>query len=231
MAHGTNSKLALAVNSMLRALIADLRTRNRPLARDLACSLKDLRALSESPGASFAATHSGTRGADSAPPPAIDSLYDKHAKQFVLAHTDQALEARIQEARHETAVYRGTTNPRAEQAALNDAFGEDGAAMEFAAMERVVRDYEGTPAERVAQQEGDHRLVEWVKKARRRHRRDPEDGRAVSGWHGWDEATRITEIRKRRSRGWNKVTVSGDIGVSERTLSNYWAHAAPRRAA
>jgi len=96
----------------------------------------------------------------------------------------------------------------------------DGGAAERAATERVIDWYESVPALTVAVLEDQRE--EWVRKARRMHGRNPDDGRPRAEWFGWDEDERRRQVAKLFNRDMGQKTAADRLGVSKRTVQKYW---------
>jgi hypothetical protein len=99
------------------------------------------------------------------------------------------------------------------------------------AVEFVVNRFEGVEPLDVARQLGGQPRAEWVKTARRIHRRNEQTGRPLDGWRGWDDARRIKELRKRRERGSSQRNIAAELGVSHTALQPYWSRTEPARRA
>ena len=97
----------------------------------------------------------------------------------------------------------------------------DGFESEKEAMTRIVEWYRGWDVLEVTVYE--HCSPGFVKKARRVHRRSEHSGIERTGWRGWSDEERHTAIKKAMLRAGRSLhKVSGELGVSERTLSPYW---------
>lgn len=194
-----------------------LRKRDPELASRTLSVLRKLNSLANGPTSRYAVTpiNSG-KSEDNAPPPA-HSLFHHYLEKFTAASNDLALAALVSEAEVECQTFSGRRPaPR----------GKTGPENDKEAQERVIAWYEGDSPEEVALKEGDRRLVEWVKKARTDHRRNPSDGKPLRGWDGWDHERRIVEIRKTfKVVGKTQATVAAELSITERTLRKYWPQA------
>lgn len=95
----------------------------------------------------------------------------------------------------------------------------DGGKAEEKHMERVVDWYEGVPVLVVALLEGQR--VEWVKKARRLHARDAEDGRPRAEFFGWDEDRRRREIQRLADQPMGSKAIAKRLGINKNTVKRY----------
>lgn len=155
------------------------------------------------------------------PPPKDRSLYDWYVWQFARATSDHRYRLLCYLAERDYERYR--RRPDDSRRGPISLRGKDGGSGEVESMRRIVAWYEGLDALEVAILE--ECSIGHVKKARRVHRRNEEDGRERNGWEGWDEERRVIEIRQRRAKGWGQKKVADDIGVAKRTVQRYWAHA------
>jgi hypothetical protein len=162
------------------------------------------------------------------PPPKCDPIYEHYVARVsaaVLSGNEKKVAELCDDMEREIARYRG--HDAAERVLPTD---------EAEAIETVLREYEGVDAKTVTRRLTGSRpggvlrqrvTVGWVKQVRRLNRRDPDNGERLSGWRGWDEKRRVEEIRKRRELGHFQDRIAGELKVSPRTLSNYWANATP----
>jgi DNA-binding CsgD family transcriptional regulator len=95
----------------------------------------------------------------------------------------------------------------------------DGGKAERDHVDRVVDCYEGVPVLVVALLEGQR--VEWVKKARRLHARNAEDGRPRPEFLTWDDDRRRREVAALAARGLGSVKIAHRLGVATNTVKRY----------
>lgn len=108
----------------------------------------------------------------------------------------------------------------------------DGGAAERAHAARVVDWYEGRSALYVAYRESQMGAVvteAWVRKARSNHRRDPEDGRPLPDFRGWDDERRRAEIASLSNLLPSQEAVANHLGVAKSTVQRYWPREAQRQ--
>ena len=156
------------------------------------------------------------------PPPKDRSLFDWYVWQFQdAAEEPQRLlslyllaEREYQERRFHDARRVGLR-----KGALTENDVQDGGAAERAAAERVIDWYEGLSALEVAINE---RTTEvWVKKARRQNGRNPDDGRPLPEFYGWDEDARAAKVRL-LAETMSQGKAADHLGVDRKTVSRYW---------
>jgi hypothetical protein len=96
---------------------------------------------------------------------------------------------------------------------------------EDAAAERVVEWYEGVDALAVAVNENTTEV--WVRKARKKHNRHPEDGRKIPPFLQWDDEERRRQIDLLRARAKSEgreigaKTIANHFGVDKNTVKRY----------
>jgi hypothetical protein len=95
----------------------------------------------------------------------------------------------------------------------------DGGKAEEKHMERVVDWYEGVPVLVVALLEGQR--VEWVKKARRLHARNAEDGRPRPEFLTWDDDRRRREVGRLAAQDMGSKAIAKRLGVDKNTVKRY----------
>lgn len=95
----------------------------------------------------------------------------------------------------------------------------DGLLAERAAAERICEWYVGLSAIEVAIEEG---VTEaWVKKARREHGRNPDDGRPLPEFYGWDEKTRSAKVLL-LAETMSQSAAADHLGVDRKSVHRYW---------
>lgn len=102
---------------------------------------------------------------------------------------------------------------------LTDNDRTDGGAAERVHAERVVDCYEGVPVLVVALLEGQR--VEWVKKARRLHARNAEDGRPRPEFLTWDDDRRQREVARLAAQKMGSKAIAKRLGVDKNTVKRY----------
>jgi DNA-binding CsgD family transcriptional regulator len=102
---------------------------------------------------------------------------------------------------------------------LTDNDRADGGKAEEKHQKRVVDWYEGVPVLVVALLE--EQRVEWVKKARRLHARNAEDGRPRPEFLAWDDDRRRREITALASNDMGAKRIADKLGVSKQTVQRY----------
>lgn len=192
------------------------------LARRAQTILVKLKLLGEASSTSIVAfdgnrTHgtkapSGARDRDNAKPPPKDrSLYDWYLWHFTRAATDDKRRLLCFLAERDYEKYRRRSpQPRS----------DEGAEGEVAGMKRIVEWYEGLSTLEVAILEDCS--AGFVEKARRVHRRDPEDGFVRDGWQGWDEEKRTAEVTKLKQRKVGQREAARRLETSPSTMNRYW---------
>lgn len=115
--------------------------------------------------------------------------------------------------------YRPDWRTELRRGELDERDAEDPEAAERKAAARVVRDYEGKPAHFVATIERVH--IAWVRKARRWHARNPEDGRPLPEFLQWDEGRRKREVEALEALGLGSVKIGETLGVATNTVKRY----------
>lgn len=192
---------------------AGVRTQDPELARRVVSVLRRLNGLANGATSAYAVDPISSGKSEATPPPRVDSPFHHHLRRFQRAPNDKALAARVKHAETECDTHQGCNPvPR----------GKDGPENDTEAQERVIAWYEGVSAEEVAEQEGDYRLVGWVKKARRDNRRNESDGYPRRGWDGWDDETRKAEVGKLWNQGKRAEDAAQLLEISPRTLSKWW---------
>jgi hypothetical protein len=121
--------------------------------------------------------------------------------------------------------YRPDWRTELRKGELDDRDAADPEAAERESAARVVRDYEGKPAHFVATLE--RCTVQWVKKARRWHDRNPETGRAQPEFLKWDERRRKREVEALQALGLGSVKIGEQLGVAKQTVQRYMAGREP----
>lgn len=100
-----------------------------------------------------------------------------------------------------------------------------GTETEEAAAERVVQWYEGVPALKVAINENTTEV--WVHKVRKKHNRDPADGRKRPPFRDWSEEERQRQVDLLRARAKSEgkpigaKTIAQHFGVDKNTIKRY----------
>jgi hypothetical protein len=102
---------------------------------------------------------------------------------------------------------------------LDDRDAEDPIKVEERAAVRIVDLYEGKPAHFVAVLE--RCTVQWVKKARKWNERDPETGKPLPEFYGWDEDRRRHEVQMMAGREMGPTAIATELGVSVNTVRRY----------
>ena len=212
-------------------LFRGLKERNPELAQRTVAVLRRLNSLATGATSRYAVDITTGSAAGSIPP--AGAFDDKEAppfhtyfQKFLHAPNDAALAIYVTEAEAECSRFQGGDRDahhgnqlaRIKAGLRRGDEPED----EKAAMERVVSWYEGDPPALAALKEGDRRLAEWIRKARRVHRRDEETGEAHRGWDGWSEDERTAQVRKHWDQGRTLNVVAKKLSVNRNTLLKYW---------
>ena len=96
----------------------------------------------------------------------------------------------------------------------------DGERADRAAASRIIDLYEGIPAAEVAVHE--YQTEDWVKKARRMHGRNPQDGRPRADFLDWPEDRRHREVVALANRDIGLTKAAQRLGVDKNTVKRYW---------
>lgn len=205
--------------------------------------LTDLATLSEAPASNFEPRTSHGSSSSKVPngvserlnlhdldrdrPPSKErSLYDWWTWRFAKAVTDGESEfdlyrlALIAERDYASRRFHSPDRMALRAGQLDDRDATDGGAAERAAAQRVVDLYEGVPAVEVAVHE--YATEAWVKKARRQHGRQPQDGRPRAEFLDWDEDRRVREVATLANRGFGLTKAAQRLGVDKGTVKRYW---------
>jgi hypothetical protein len=100
------------------------------------------------------------------------------------------------------------------------ALSESGSVVEEVAAIQVIKEFEGVHALDVAIVEG--KTEAWVRKVRRQHGRDPEDGRPRPEFLDYDEDRRREAVAEQVAKGRGKKAAAKALGVNPDTVRRYW---------
>lgn len=157
------------------------------------------------------------------PPPKDRSLYEWYIWHFARATSEYRFRLLCYLAERDYERYR--RRPSDAKRGPITLRGKDGGEAETEGMKRIVEWYSGIEAVEVAILE--ECSIDHVRKARRVFRRVESDGRALTGWKGWDDDERLAQVKRLRVGGYSQQEVAAELGVSDRTVRKYWAWKAP----
>jgi hypothetical protein len=104
---------------------------------------------------------------------------------------------------------------------LTDNDVRDGGLAEREAAKRIVEEYEGIPAVEVAYLY-EETSEDWIKKARREHKRNPNDGTPRSAFLDLDEDGRHRAAAEMKAKDMGYKTAADKLCVGRETLRRYW---------
>jgi hypothetical protein len=168
------------------------------------------------------------RPSDKPPPKDRVSLFEWYSWQF-RHHADdpEKLAVLVDLAEDDYRDFRFKADHRIElrKGELLDNDPRDGGSAEEAQARRIIEWYEGRDPLYVAWTEsrmGAKVSEEWVRKARRQHERNPEDGRPRSEFLAMDADRRREAVAAQAAKGKGKKAAAKALGVNPDTVRRYW---------
>lgn len=156
------------------------------------------------------------------PPPKERSLYDWYRWMFERHATEGGRLLSLYllaEREYLERVDRDACEEKAQKGSIT-AYSEEGYFVEGVHALRVIEWYEGVHPRDVATAEG--QTESWVRKIRRLHERNPEDGRARAGFLDLDEEGRRAAVAKLAARGMSRQKAADRLGIGKTTATRYW---------
>lgn len=156
------------------------------------------------------------------PPPKERSLFDWYAWQFARAGDDYDRLLSLYllgEREYMERSFADANRISLRKGELTENDVQDGGAAERESAVRIVEWYEGLSAQEVAINE--RQSEAWVRKARLAHGRNPETGRKLADFKGWNEERRHAEVALLSNRMGQKATADR-LGVAKSTVQRYW---------